>query len=202
MPDLNLIDDEGLSESPKPTPTKPGGKKGGGGGVATIMVVFIVVILLIGGTFILNKLGIIKLWGHKKPVPVQTVENEPTQMVQDTLMQQESPQYPSDQAVTEQPALEQPSETQEAAQTSSVASMTGDYTIQVFTFAEEKNATTICSRLTEAGYPAYIDTVVVKGKKYNAVRIGKYATRKEAQEAVKNFGEELRANYIIHKIRL
>ncbi len=80
MPDLNLNEGETEETSPEPTPSK---KAKGGSALPTVLVAVVVVIILGAGVFMLNKLGIVKLWGKKQPV-VATVEETPPALPEST----------------------------------------------------------------------------------------------------------------------
>jgi cell division septation protein DedD len=208
MPDLNLIEDEGLEESPKEK-GKPAAKPGGGGGGATkILVIFFVVIIVLAATYLLNKKGIIKLWGHKKAQPAYVEEQQPEEQPYDsTVVTQEPVPDTASVETVEAPPVAPPSEKpapppkSEAETTPDIGTMKGAFTVRVFTYSNLKRAEVIVGRLQDAGYPAFIEKVKAKNKTLFAVCIGKYATQKEAKKAVKGFAEELQSSYAIEKVK-
>ena len=82
-----------------------------------------------------------------------------------------------------------------------IISPKGDFTIQVVAYREEVKARKILENLEFSGYPAFIEKVQMQGGDWYTVRIGKYATRAAAKEAVKTFASSIQENYFIDKIR-
>ncbi|MCX7984033.1 MAG: SPOR domain-containing protein [Bacteroidetes bacterium] len=220
MPDLNLLDDVSFEEETPSAPIsqkqKPKQKKqntSDGGGAGSIILIILIVILLLGaGAYFLNKKGIIKLWGKKSTV-TQIVEEEPfPPIVQDQQVQPTVP--PPVQPDTTQIALldttnaDQQIKTEEATKGEmdgvekqvDIATMEGEYTIQVIAFKEKKRADEISENLQVAGYPAFVEKVALKKGTWYRVCIGKYPTREDAKKAVLSFGTQLRSSYIIDKV--
>jgi cell division septation protein DedD len=221
MPDLNLIDEGGLEESTSPAPM-PSKRKGGGGGGSLNKMLLTVLALLIVGTavFYLYKKG---KFPFKKKAAVTVVQEEPFQepVPQATEnVQQQAVQQPID--TSSVPMLETPMVEDTANQTkmpgaktaqskkegnlvstsmSSLSSMQGNFTVQVSAFHEKKQADEIMSRLEDAGYPAFVETVPMKGTDWYTVRIGRYPSRTDARKAVQDFALELRSNYWIDRVR-
>jgi cell division septation protein DedD len=79
--------------------------------------------------------------------------------------------------------------------------MKGEYTIQVSAWRDKEIAGEIVKRLADAGYPAFVEDREFKGGTWYTVRVGRYSSRKDAQQAVENFAEELKSNYWIDKAR-
>jgi cell division septation protein DedD len=79
--------------------------------------------------------------------------------------------------------------------------MKGEYTIQVSAWRDKEIAGEIMKRLADAGYPAFVEDREFKGGTWYTVRVGRYASRKDAESAVQNFAEELKSNYWIDKAR-
>jgi cell division septation protein DedD len=82
-----------------------------------------------------------------------------------------------------------------------LAAMKGDFTVQVVAYREKEKADKILANLEIAGYPAFIEKIPMKGGDWYTVRIGKYATRTAAREAVMTFAEQIRTNYFIDRVR-
>ena len=204
---------------------------GGGGASKIIMILLIAIIVLVGGVYLLNTFGIINLWGNNQPQVMTVEDpNEfyddaafAQQPVDTSWM---TDQMPDDVALLETTPLDDGSGQQESNMASQVEmlpfeedvpaepvkapadkpkstlkDMKGDFTIQVVAYREEVKAQKILSNLEFSGYPAFIEKVQMKGGDWFTVRIGKYATRAAAREAVQTFASSLRENYFIDKVR-
>jgi len=226
MPDLNLIDEGGLEETT--TPSGPLPQKRGSSSMNKILVSVLVVLVLGTTLFYLYKKG---KFPFKRKAPVTVVQEEPMQEPPPTAtnqnMAQPQPQQPQQQTVQAQdtsnvPLLETPMvedttnrpegklvKTSGASKTAMTASSTlqklsdmhGNYTIQVSAFRDQKQADKIVSRLEDAGYPAFVESIPMKGETWYTVRIGHYASRNDAKKAVEDFALELRSNYWIDRVR-
>jgi cell division septation protein DedD len=229
MPDLNLqeegsldnLDNSGdLGETTEPTEEAPAKK---GGGMGMILVIVLVVALLGGGAFVLNKLGVVHLWG-KKPAPavVQLPEEQPAEQVtaQNTETNQaqmiETPpvdekakasasgQKGESKAATKssgKTAAMQPAKEMPAPAAANVGDMKGDFTVQVSAWREKTTADEMVKRLSDAGYPAFVEGREYKDGMWYTVRVGHYGSRKEAESAVQNFAEELKTSFWIDKVK-
>jgi hypothetical protein len=207
MPDLNLIDDEGMEgASTGPTPRSGGG---GGGGTAKVLVIIVALVVLGGGVFLLNKFGIIKLWGKKAPPAVTQVQEDafpadlpPEQlgMAEDTSMAELLETPPISEPV---PKKDEPMKPfgMDAMGKSKLNEMTGNYTIQVSAWRDKATADLMVKRLDEAGYPAYVERRDYKDGTWFTVRIGRYPSPREAKKAVETFALELRSSYWIDRVR-
>lgn len=205
MPNVNLIEDEGaegLMES-APTPKPRSGARGGGiGRVVSILLVFVVIV---GGVFLLNRYGIIRLWS-KKPAPIVTQVDQPPFADLPAPTETDQPSAPEKGIeLVETPPIEErkkPSETVEPGSASKqLAEMKGNYTIQVFAYRDKAMAEVQVKKLEAAGYPGFVEAREFKSEPWYTVRIGRYQSAKEAAEAVKGFAYELRSRYWIDKIR-
>jgi cell division septation protein DedD len=231
MPDLNLQEEgslENLESSGElgdviATTEEAPAKKGGGMGM--ILIVVLVLALLGGGAFVLNKLGVVHLWG-KKPAPavVQLPEQQPaeqttaqatetnqTQMIE-TPPVDEKAKAPGQTAAkkgdqksatksTSKAAPKPAAKEMPAPAATNVGDMKGEYTVQVSAWREKGIADEMVKRLGDAGYPAFVEDRAYKGGTWYTVRIGHYSSRKEAASAIQNFGEELKTNYWIDKVK-
>jgi cell division septation protein DedD len=219
MPDLNLIDEGGIEES---TPSAPmPAKRGSGGGGSLNKILMTVLVLLIIGTalFYLYKKG---KFPFKKKAAVTVVQEETfpdtqpiaaTQNTQQAAPAQDTASVPlletpmvedaSKNTTTKTTAsAESPKKTgMEAMPVQKIADMQGNYTVQVSAFREKKQADEILGRLEDAGYPAYVETIPMKGVSWYTVRIGHYPSRNDAKKAVEDFALELRSNYWIDRVR-
>lgn len=207
MPDLNLMDEEGTEGTASSASSRPGG----GGGMGKILIVVVVLVVLGGGVFLLNKFGIIKLWGKKTPPPVVQVEENqfPTEQFPTDEQLKAAMQDTSMAELLETPPVEEGKKAPEPAGAmmpaapghSKLAEMSGDYTIQVSAWRDQATAEMMVKRLVEAGYPAFVEKRTYKDGTWYTVRIGRYPSIKDARKAVESFALELRSNYWIDKVR-
>jgi cell division septation protein DedD len=227
MPDLNLQEEGSLDnlettgdlgEAVEPTEDTPAKR---GGGIGMILVVVLVLAILGGGAFVLNKLGVVHLWG-KKPAPavVQLPDQQPADQAAVQAPASEQAQAPmietppvddktkapasgrkSDEKTAVKSTPRQPVKEMPAASAANVGDMKGEFTVQVSAWRDRGTADEMVKRLAEAGYPAFVEGREYKGGAWYTVRIGRYASRKEAESAVQNFAEELKTNYWIDKVK-
>ena len=64
-----------------------------------------------------------------------------------------------------------------------MTSGSGDYTVQVSAWMTQQKADEEASRLSAAGYTAFVEDGFVAGETWYRVRVGRYATMEEAQQA-------------------
>jgi len=222
MPDLNLIDEGGIEETT--TPSAPLPSKGGGGGSLNKILMAILVLLVVGtALFYLYKKG---KFPFKKKAPVTVVQEETfpeQQPVASNPAPEEQQQVAQAQDTSNVPLLETPmvedttnkpdtklvktsgtmkkGAPAESMQMQKLSTMQGNYTIQVSAFQDKKKADQIVGRLEDAGYPAFVETIPMKGVSWYTVRIGHYPSRNDAKKAVADFALELRSNYWIDRVR-
>jgi cell division septation protein DedD len=80
--------------------------------------------------------------------------------------------------------------------------MKGEYTIQVSAWRDKEIAQEIVKRLEVAGYPAFAEDRAYKDGTWYTVRVGRYASRKDAEMAVQSFAEELKSSYWIDRAKV
>lgn len=220
MPDLNLIDEGGIEETQTPSAPMPSKRGGGGGGSLNKMLLALLVLLIIGtALFYQYKKG---KFPFKKKTVVTQVEEQPV-MDNQTMASTENPQQAvQTQDTTSVPLLDTPPVTDaskkadvktdqpagtaqktmtESAPMQKLTDMAGNYTVQVSAFREKKQADEIVSRLEDAGYPAFVEVIPMKGINWHTVRIGRYPSKKDAQKAVADFALEIRSYYWIDRVR-
>ncbi len=201
MPRLNLKDD-GMEEEPlpldsdkpiSPPPTlRDVGGTGGGGGRSVLLLIVAILVVLAAAVFALNYFKVIKLWGKKAPVTAQLsgdlkegippVEGTEQMPPPDAGTAQQSPMPETTPAPTPEPAPE-PTPTVEQPKVSIPTSGSGNYTVQVSSWNTRGKADEEAARLTTAGYTAFVEEGSVAGETWYRVRVGHYATAREAQEA-------------------
>ncbi len=64
------------------------------------------------------------------------------------------------------------------------------YAVQVASSQSEEKALALVNRLKAQGYPAYIEEVELKGKKWYRVRVGSFRNRDDAQKLVDKLKEK------------
>lgn len=64
------------------------------------------------------------------------------------------------------------------------------YTVQVGTFSKSANANNLKNKLTNDGYPAYLEELIIKGKVSYRVRVGKVRQRQEALDLEKKLSRQ------------
>jgi cell division protein FtsN len=218
MPDLNLIDEGGIEETSMPsTPMPP--KRGGGNGALNKILMAVLVLLVLGTTtFYLYKKG---KWPFKKKTPVvaqiqeEAFPEEPP-MTEQNPQQAMQPQDTSNVALLETPLVDDTSKEAPSTMAAGAAAkktpaesmpmkklsdMQGNFTVQVSAFRDKKQADEIVGRLEDGGYPAFVETIPMKGVNWYTVRIGHYPSRADAKKAVADFALELRSNYWIDRVR-
>jgi hypothetical protein len=233
MPDLNL-QDEGSSEnlegseehSEETTMPEEETVKKKGGFASIIIVILVVLVVGGGGAFLLDKLGVIHIFGGKKAAPA-VVQLQDQQSPQTETAAQEAgagqPQMIETPPVGEkgkaassakksgekataktggkdqpqQPVKEMPA----PALSGKLQEMKGEYTIQVSAWRDKEIAQEIVRRLEDAGYPAFAEDRAYKDGTWFTVRVGRYASRKDAEMAVQSFAEELKSSYWIDKAK-
>lgn len=230
MPDLNLQDDgslenlEGSEEHVDETPSpEEEPAKQGGGAVKILIIVLAVLVVGGGGTFLLDKLGVVHIFGKKKaPAVVQLQEQAPSQQAEGAaavgdvgqtkmietppLDEKGTPAKKGGGKVTaksatrekaQPPSMEMPA----PAQSGKLQEMKGEYTIQVSAWRDKEMAQELAKRLEDAGYPAYVEDRQYKDGAWFTVRVGKYPSRKDAEQAVQSFAEEIRSSYWIDRAK-
>ncbi len=116
MPDLNLneegaMEEQTPSEEPsQPTEEQPQEEEAKGGMTTKIVAIVVGVLILGGVVFMLNKLGIVKLWGKKEPIVAQI--EEPPAQGQQAAPTPDSTQQPTQKATKEE---QKPAPTQQQA---------------------------------------------------------------------------------------
>ncbi len=230
MPDLNLQDEGSMDNLESSTGQGEDGVTSGeetskkGGGITTILIVVLAVVIVGGGgAFLLDKLGVIQIFSKKKAAPaVAQLQEEPAQTEvaasagggEPNKMIETPPVDEKGKAAVgtkkaDDKAAKKPAVKAEApvklmptpASSGNLQEMKGEYTIQVSAWRDKEIAGEIAKRLADAGYPAFVEDRELKGGAWFTVRVGRYASRKDAEQAVQNFAEELRSNYWIDKAR-
>lgn len=180
MPKLNLKDEgmeeemqpvepEGMGEPTPPTPRLRETATEGRGPSPLLQVVLAVLILGIL-TVALNYFGVIHLWGKKTPAVTEIIP-EPVVTAPPETARVETPTP----TPTPLPIPEKPKPT--------IPSGSGRYTVQVSAWMTQAKADEEAGKLSAAGYSAFVEGAVISGETWHRVRVGRYATEKEAAAA-------------------
>jgi septal ring-binding cell division protein DamX len=129
---------------------------------------------------------------HQKTVPVQQ-SPAATQRVETKHETSAQSLQPKQEA---KPKVEAPKPKVSAKQ-----DMKGMFTIQVYALRERENAEAVAKRLSDVGYPAFVEPIEAKGMVWYTVRIGRYPSATEARKAVENFAQEIKEHHFIDKVR-
>jgi septal ring-binding cell division protein DamX len=193
MPKLNLKD-EGMEpettpvEDEQPTAPPPTLRTTatGGSGPSLLVQGLIAVIVLGALVFALNYFDVIHLWGKKAPAVVEALpEAEISTQVPETpkaaTITPETPTpMPAPPSKVETPNLGVPA-----------SSAGGKYTVQVSSWMTPSKANEEVNRLSTAGFDAFVEDGNVSGEKWYRVRVGRYATEKEAAAAASKLQQML-----------
>ena len=208
MPNLNLKDEGSIHHE----------KAGGGGsdhaeGKAGFTIIIIIMALAIvgGGVFLLNNMGILKLWGPKaKKVAVAPAASalidsaklaaaskaksdsleaasrkNPRKMMKES--RKEAMREMKREESKRQPPMEKPKAKAEVSKPAPAPSGPGEFTIQLASFSDQDKAESYASMLHGNGIEAYVGkTESAKGTMF-CVRVGKFGSIKEAKDAAAKF---------------
>ncbi len=161
--------------------------------------IFIGFIILGMITFALNEFGFIHLWGkffaRKAPQVTETLPAPPVQpppTKEEATVPEEKQAAPTPTPTpTEEPTVtpkakvpevKKPVPTVEPPKPTG-APATGRYTVQVSSWTTPADADRAVSKWKQAGFDVYVVEALVKGRTWYRVRVGRYTTMAEAQEA-------------------
>jgi hypothetical protein len=207
--------------APPPTLREVGGSGGGGGKSSTLLTILLIVVVLAGGVFALNYFKVIHLWGKRAPKidtqqftdqlplpdtnPVSAADSlaaaqagggEATPMPEPSLEPTGGTTAGTSTSHKSSPAVKPPVKSTVPAPTFSPppSSGTGTYTVQVSSWTSKGMAEQEASRLTAAGMNAFVEDAVIAGENWYRVRVGRYATSREAKEAADQLAKSLDGN--------
>jgi cell division protein FtsN len=153
-----------------------------------VLLIALIVLVLGLGVFALNYFNVIHLWGKKPAVMTEAAIPEPT--IPEPEVTPPDQQQPQQEPVTS-PEVAPPPTTAPAPKASAPPKVSlppsgsGEYTVQVSSWASSQKAEVEAARLTSAGYTAFVEDGVVAGRTWYRVRVGRYGTEREAAEAVR-----------------
>ena len=196
MPKLNLKD-EGMEDepggfepdqpiAPPPTLREVGGGGGGGMKLAPVLIGLLILVILGGGVYALNHFGIVHLWG-KKPLRVMTdmgaARNAAPAGEAPGAELGARPNPEAGATPTPTPTPESAPIHRERPMVSIPSSGSGNFTVQVSSWASKAKADEEVTRLKEVGLDAFVQDGSVGGENWYRVRVGRYGSSKEATEA-------------------
>jgi cell division septation protein DedD len=201
MPNLNLKGDApkaaagGARQMGKPS--------GGPGGLPKVIIIVLGAVLgLAAIAFVLNKTGVVHLWGKK---PVKVVAEALAPPVDTTTVQQQIDTLPLVEFRKEEPVMKKP-----ARKTSLGSSMStmdfatsegGRYSVQVSSWSSAEKANIQSEVMTHAGFPAFVQkaTVPGEGKRFR-VYVGRYETEKQAHANAEKIAHMLEGGYWVVRL--
>jgi septal ring-binding cell division protein DamX len=228
MPELNLIEDDNSGGSAAAPSSAQRRRPPRGGGFGRVLIILLALIFVFVGVYLANQYGLLNLWGQKSApetaqeqpaFPEEPFQGTPTPAgttgttMTDLSVAEQPVEQPLDQSIVtqqEEPpvvvALEpEQSEPVESApppiEASDLSAMSGNYTIQVSAWKDRAMADDLTQRLVRAGFPAFVEPLSHKGGTWYTVRVGRYASRQDAQAALRDMPLEIRENYWIDKVR-
>jgi len=214
MPRINLNDQDPSSSS------ESSGEAGGGvppipeeygnePNKKTPWLIFIALILVAGLAIVfLNQKNIIHLWGRKAPhvvealpEPAPTTPNDSAAMAVSSSGGSGAPAGSTTSPEVGQPSSEHSTTaTREQVTASPSGASDGGFAIQISSWPGKKRADAIVNDLNGKGFRAYVVDGVVNGATWYRVRVGNYASSKEATGAVASLGEKGFAGGIVVQV--
>ena len=217
MPRLNLKDDEleggAESQGSGNEPTLPPNLReigSGGGKSSPILIVLLVLLIILVAVFALNFFHVINLWGRKPPQVVEMLPEPPTANT-DSLAGSASAGEPGTTSSTSPELTPTPNVTPGSTKESATSATTarpsvtapplgsGDFSVQVSSWATAAKAKEEADRLSASGFSAYVEESGGGKGRWHRVRVGKFATMKEAQEAASRYSRELETDAVVVK---
>lgn len=217
MPKLNLKDDDleggGESQGSGNEPTLPPNLReigSGNGKSSPILIALLVVLVVFVAVFALNFFHVIHLWGKKPPQVVEMLPEPPASGI-DSLSGRSATGDAGSSSSTTPELTPTPNVTPGSTKGSSVSTTTekprpnapplgtGSYSVQVSSWSGLAKAKEESDRLSVAGYSAFVEESGASGAKRYWVRVGKYATMKEAREAASRLSNELETDAVVVK---
>jgi cell division septation protein DedD len=213
MPRLNLRDDaleeeSGAPESgaPMPPTLRDVGTEGSGR-MSPILMVALLILVLGLGVFALNYFNVIHLWGKKAPAVAESTIPEPTIPEPEVTPPAGETAPPAAEVVpppaAATPEVTTPARTEPATKPARVVpppSGTGNYTVQVSSWASRGKADSEVGRLAAAGFGAFVEEGMVGGQTWYRVRVGRYETEKEAAQAAKSMQPGLETDLWVARV--
>ena len=201
MPKLNLKGDEMDEMSTRTEPEQvtpvpslrdiPEGK-----GPSPLVQVLLAVIILGAITFALNYFGVVHLWGKKTP---QVTEALPEPSLPPPPVVEPKAEVTSTPTPTPTPVKPTPVPAAKPKVTAP-ATGTGDFTVQVSSWMSKSKADSEAERLAGGGFSAFVQDAVVSGEHWYRVRIGRYATQREAAEAAADLQTKLENGFWVARV--
>ena len=219
--------DSDQSVAPPPT-LREVGVSGGGGKSSTLLTVILLVVVVGGGVFALNYFKVIHLWGKRTPkITTEAMTDQlpaaeqPATSANATDQGSAPAPAPDAATTTPEPNLEPsastptpststpmptPSRSKHRADATPPATFvpppsgSGNFTVQVSSWSSKDMAEKEASRLNTAGMSAFVEDAVIAGENWYRVRVGRYASSKEAKEAADQLAKSMEGQIWVAKV--
>ena len=217
--------DSDQSVAPPPT-LREVGVSGGGGKSSTLLTALLLVAVVAGGVFALNYFKVIHLWGKRTPkISTEAMTDQlpppelPAQGANST--DQGAAPAPGDVTPTPEPSLEPsapatpsltttpvptPSRSTHKSESAPTQKFTpppsgsGEFTVQVSSWTSKEMAEREASRLSSAGMSAFVEDAVIAGENWYRVRVGRYATSKDAKDAADQLAKSMEGQIWVARV--
>jgi cell division septation protein DedD len=191
MPNLNVKGE---------TPKAAGGSTGSaGGGNSKVLLIVVVALVALGAVaFILNTMGVVKLWGKKKATP-QVVALPPDNFSPVTTpevaqpVEQKAVEVPVEENVTKVEAKALPSGVKK---NNNIVSGTGMYTVQISSWPIVAKANAQALVFTDAGFDAFVEPF----GSYFRVCVGRFETKADAKAQMEKMEPMLESKPVVSKV--
>jgi len=217
--------DSDQSVAPPPT-LREVGVSGGGGKSSTLLTALLLLVVVAGGVFALNYFKVIHLWGKRTaritneaisdqlPPPEMPAAAASTDQGANPAPAGESTPTPEpnvEPSATAAPPTAVPSAAAPAPSRPTRAaeqapkfvpppSGSGNYTVQVSSWTSKDAADREASRLTAAGLSAFVEDAVIAGENWYRVRVGHYASSKDAKDAADQLARSMEGQIWVAKV--
>jgi len=216
--------DSDQSVAPPPT-LREVGVSGGGGKSSTILTAALLLLVVAGGVFALNHFKVIHLWGKRTPkITNEAITDQlpPPEMPSPgaSTDQGSAPSPGQESTPTPEPNVEPSAAAAQPAATPAVTPPSrpsrapdatpkftppsggggGNYTVQVSSWTSKDAADREASRLSGAGMSAFVEDAVIAGENWYRVRVGRYASSKEAKDAADQLARSMEGQIWVAKV--
>lgn len=204
MPNLNV-----KGEAPKSSGSSMSG--GGGGGSSKMLLIIVGAVLALAAlAFVLNTMGIVKLWGKKKPAPqvvslpsdnYQPVSSPDTSAVapaEGSAMLDTSAVIPDalNENMTKVETTARPGGSKKTAVPKNVVHGTGAFTVQISSWPVVEKANAQAQIFTDAGFDAFVEPMGT----YYRVCVGRFETKSDAKAQMEKMEPMLENRPVVVKV--
>jgi cell division septation protein DedD len=203
MPDLNLKDEEEFSKSKSENPARPRQSRfhTSGGDNSNKILLIAIIVLIVLGVVMLNQFGVIHLWGtgdSQVVVDLPPLEEEPVEPLPEAREPDLTPTPETETEAVPPTVTREPERREQPREIRPTGS--GMFTVQVSAWRDQQKAETQAQRIRNAGKDAFVDATTLNGVTWYRVRIGRYATREEAERDARDFQLLLETGWWVDRI--